>query len=57
MVRIPSAVSASDKAIRILPLIDFPEESAEPAKPRHSTTSGVSVDANILHREYLLVPS
>jgi hypothetical protein len=40
-----------DQAIRILPLFDFPEESAEPAKPHQPTIFGVSVDANILHRE------
>ena len=40
-----------DQAIRILPLFDFPEEYGKPAESHKSTIFGVSVDANILHRE------
>ena len=40
-----------DQAIRILPLIDFLEESGKPAEPHKSTIFGVSIDANILHRD------
>ncbi len=40
-----------NQAIRILPLFDFPEESAEPAEPQKSLIFSVSIGINILHSE------